>query len=133
MTAKEPLTLALAEAAARYVGASKIGPRRGSATAVAKAMTERGVVISSNTLTRKIAGEYPLNSDELSALAAVVGVDPDDIWAEALRILHRAQNDADLSEGLSRSERAELDRLRDPRAFPPSRPVGEGRVGRTAS
>lgn len=83
----EPLATALARAATRYVGESKVGTRRGSVTAVARAMTARGVSISSNTLSRKLAGEYPLNSDEIGALAAVIGVDPDEIWQDALRIM----------------------------------------------
>lgn len=85
MTVMEPLALAIARAASRAVGESKVGKRKGSVTAVALAMSERGVAISHNQLSRKLAGSYPLNTDELVALCAVIGVEPDAVWREALR------------------------------------------------
>ena len=99
MTVTEPLALALARAASRFVGESKVGKRRGSVTAVAAAMRERGVEISSNTLGRKLAGVYPLGSDELGALAEVIGVEPDVIWREAIRLMKEqaAADDRDLA------------------------------------
>jgi hypothetical protein len=91
----EPLTAALARAASRFVGESKIGPRKGSVAAVARAMTDRGVEVSNNTLSRKLDGAYPLNSDEIGALAGVLGVEPDAIWEDALRILRENAGSAD--------------------------------------
>ena len=87
MSATEPLAVALARAATRFVSESKVGTRKGSVAAVAQAMSERGVRISKNTLSRKLAGDYPINSDELGALAAVIRVEPDEIWRDALRIM----------------------------------------------
>lgn len=86
----EPLTAALAEAASRRVGASKIGPRKGSVAAVARAMSERGIELSNNTLSRKLDGLYPMTTDEIAALAAVLGIEPDDIWQDALRIMRES-------------------------------------------
>lgn len=83
----EPLTAALARAASRFVGESKVGKRKGSVAAVARAMTERGTQISNNTLSRKLDGAYPLDTNEIAALAAVLGVTPDAIWEDALRIM----------------------------------------------
>lgn len=83
----EPLTRALARAATRHVAESRVGTRRGSVAAVARAMSELGVPTSKSTLSRKLDGAYPFNTDEIGALATALGVSPDAIWRDALALM----------------------------------------------
>lgn len=89
-----PLTRALARAATRLVAEARVGSRRGSVAAVARAMTERGVPTSKSTLSRKLDGAYPFNTDEIGVLADVLGVRPDAIWRDALALMGETGDDA---------------------------------------
>lgn len=82
-----PLTVAVARASARRVAETRVGTRRGSVAAVARAMTDAGVSISKSQLARKLDGIYPFNTDELDALAAVLELSVDELWLDAVHLM----------------------------------------------
>jgi hypothetical protein len=90
MGADMTLSAALARVAYTYVKDAKVSSRRGSVAAFAVEMSRRGVKTSKSTLTRKLDGTYPLDTDDISVIADIVGTTPNALWQQAIALLNEA-------------------------------------------